>query len=381
MAIVGTLTFPALAGTIPPPFLDRFTQASYDGDDGALQYSGPWVEVGESNGPASGFVRVRDHEYCDGAFCLKIGGSDDAEAHGAYRRVDLTDATSAKLTFNYGRELLAEDSDGSAVVQVSPDGGDTWKTLTTIRFGFDDGGLRYYKKFQISDFATPDTIIRFMIVEADGLNSYWVIDNVAVEATFSSPPTTTTTIGAPTTTTTKPPMTTSTTSTTDALTTTTTKPPTTTSTTVVEPSAAATSSTTRPPATTTTTRPSDADERTSEAPEETTTTTEAAPTNRPSTTLPTQSEPTTLGEAEPDYSTMPNRTALAMPSGSMTAAMPISMGGDAAQLGHHVEPVEVIAAAFFTETGNYGGNLLPSIALGILIAIVSLIGIDSRRED
>jgi hypothetical protein len=78
---------------------------------------------------------------------------------------------------------------------------------------------------------------------------------------------------------------------------------------------------------------------------------------------------------------MPNRTALAMPSGSMTAAMPISMGGDAAQLGHHVEPVEVIAAAFFTETGNYGGNLLPSIALGILIAIVSLIGIDSRRED
>jgi hypothetical protein len=57
------------------------------------------------------------------------------------------------------------------------------------------------------------------------------------------------------------------------------------------------------------------------------------------------------------------------------------MGGDISLLGHHVEPVEAIAAAFFTETGDYGENLIPSIALGILIAIVSLIGIGTRKED
>jgi hypothetical protein len=65
----------------------------------------------------------------------------------------------------------------------------------------------------------------------------------------------------------------------------------------------------------------------------------------------------------------------------MTAAVPISIGGENSQLGHHVEPVQAIAAAFFTETGNYGGSFVPSIALGILIAIVSLIGIGSRKED
>ena len=49
MVIVGTLTFPALAGAIEPPFLDRFTEPSYDGDDGTLRYNGPWVEVGEDS--------------------------------------------------------------------------------------------------------------------------------------------------------------------------------------------------------------------------------------------------------------------------------------------------------------------------------------------
>jgi hypothetical protein len=373
MVIVGTLTFPALAGTIEPPFLDRFTEPSYDGDDGTLRYNGPWIEVGESNGPSSGYVRATNHEYCDGAFCLKIGGSDDAAGHGAYRAVDLTAATSAKLTFDYGQELLTEGSGGSAVVQVSPDGGDTWRILKTISFGSDDGGLRYHKTLQISDFATPDTIIRFMIIEADGLDSYWLIDNIAVEATFSSPPTTTSTTGALTTTTTKPPITTSTT---------TTMPPATTSTTVAEPPVTATSSTTEPPRTTTTTRPRDADDRTPEFPEETTTTTGVAATSRPPTTSPTPPQLTTSDDVEPEAdSAMPSRTAVAVPSGSMTAAMPISIGGENPQLGHNVEPVQAIAAVFFTETGNYGGSLIPSIALGILIAIVSLIGIGSRTED
>jgi hypothetical protein len=78
---------------------------------------------------------------------------------------------------------------------------------------------------------------------------------------------------------------------------------------------------------------------------------------------------------------MMGKTALAVPTLSAVNALPASLSSGATVEGHHADPVEVFAAAFFTESGDYGGNLLPSIVLGILIATVSLIGIRNRHEE
>jgi hypothetical protein len=77
---------------------------------------------------------------------------------------------------------------------------------------------------------------------------------------------------------------------------------------------------------------------------------------------------------------MMSKTALAVPAALGTNAMPASLTGDSTPQGHHIEPVEAFAAAFLTESGNYGGNLIPSVLLGIVMAVVSLIGLSSRRE-
>jgi hypothetical protein len=217
-----------------------------------------------------------------------MGGAEaDASGHGVHRTVNLSGATSAKLCFDDGRQLLDDNSEGAAVVQISPDGGDTWKTLDTISLDKDDGGVSFHRRYSISDFATADTVIRFKITNAENLKAYWIIDNVVIEATFE---------------------------------------------------------------------------------QTTTSTTEA---------------PLILGSGIPpeDRKMMMDKTALAVPAASGINAMPASLSESSASDGYHIEPIDAFAIAFATKAGEYGGNLIPSVLLGIVIAAVSLVGIKSRRED
>jgi len=349
LTIAALTALPVLAGEVNGTYLDGFTSQTYGGNDGTLEFNGAWIEVGEADGPTSGNVWVWDHEYCDGEFCLKMGGEDEeAEGRGVYRAVDLAGATSAKLRVDYGRELLDDESEGTAVIQVSPDGGDTWLTLKTISLDKDDGGLLTDNTFEIDEWATADTRIRFMITEAEGLKAYWLIDNVTVEVAFE--------------TTTKPTTTT----------TTTTKPTTTTTVTVQ------TTTTTKPRVTTTTTKPHKNTES------EPTTTTSTVP--RTTTAIPTTTS-TTLPpdprDALPpeEHDMMMDKTSLAVTSAMPPTAMPAALSGDASTLTSRAQPVEMIATAFFTESGSYGGNILPAIVLGVVIAVVSLLGVSSRKRD
>ena len=198
IAVSLAVAVPALAGQPIPEFLDAFTEQSFSGNDGTMEFNGPWMELDESNGPKSGFVWVWDHEYCGEGYCIKMEGTDDdAEGHGASRAINLTGATSATLRFDDGVQLLDDDSEGEAVFQISSDSGDTWKTLDTIKLDKDDGSVSFHKKYTISNYASPDTVIRFMITEAEGLNAFWIVDNVTVEATFGPASTTTTARDSP----------------------------------------------------------------------------------------------------------------------------------------------------------------------------------------
>lgn len=308
VALVVMIAFPAFAGNLDEEFLDMFSSQSLAGNDGTIDYSRPWVEIGESDGPTSGFVQVTNQPFCDGEFCLKIGGADNStKGHGVYRAVDLTAATRARLTFECGSERLGENSQGTATVQVSPDGGGTWFTVKTLRLDSDDSKLKFRTTIVITDWATPDTVIRFMITEAESLEGYWLIDNVTVDARFEEP---------------------------------------------------------------------------------------AAKTTEPATT--TSIHRTTMSTVPPltfdedvspeDHDTMMNKSSLTVIAAMPAVAMPAvviasSTVGGSPPARPHAEPVEALAAAFFTDAGNFGGSLLPSIVLGVVIAVVSLIGIGSRKKD
>jgi hypothetical protein len=280
LALIWTVALPATAGQPVPGFFDTFKQQTYGGNDGSKEFSGPWIEIGENDGPNSGFVWVWDHEYCSGGHCLKMGGSDvGAESHGASRALDLSGAISAKMRFDMRRQLLDDGSEGAAVVQISPDGGDTWSTLESISLDTEDGEVSFHRNYPITDFATENTVIRFKITEAEKLNAYWIIDNVLVEATFEKPPA----VGD--------------------------------------------------------------------------------------------------GLSADDHEAMMGKAALAVPAALGTTAMPASATGDSTPDGHHIEPIEAFAAAFLTESGDYGGNIIPSVVLGIVIAVVGIVGISTRQED
>lgn len=352
-ALLVMIAIPALAGETTETHLDMFSAQGFGGNDGTLDYAGPWIEIGESDGPTSGYVRVWDHLYCDNALCLKVGGTDgNAGGHGAYRVVDLSGATRAKLTFESGTELLGENSRGTAVVQVSPNGGDTWSTIKTFSLDSDDGDIKFRTTIVITDWATPDTVIRFMITEAPDLGAYWLIDNVAVEAWFEEAPATTT--EPPETTTTEPPETT------------TTEPPEPTTTTTTEPPETTTTKPPEPTTTTTTTRPLEP------------TTTTSVPRTTTSTAPPLTFDEDVSPE---DQDTMMNKSGLAVTAAMPPIAVSTSSLDESSQATPHAKPVEALAAAFFTHAGSYGGNLLPSIALGIVIAVVCILGIGSRKEE
>jgi hypothetical protein len=341
------VAIPGIAAVPEATYLDTFGAQGFSGNNGDADFDGPWVEIGESNGPTVGYVWVWDNSYCDGAFCLIMGGIDEeAAGTGAYRAVDLSGATWAKLTFDYGRELLDDDSEGTGIVQVSPNGGSSWNTVKTVRLNDDDDGLKFRTTVVISDWASAETVIRFKITEADDLEAYWLVDNVEIVASFESPTTTTT---QPTTTT----------STTEPDTTTTTKP------------TAAATTTTQPRATSTTTMvPKREDDV---HPPTTTTVPRTTTTTRP---------PATASDVPPeDYDTMMEKSGLAIVSAAPPMAMPALASSSDSEGFQHAEPAEALAAAFFTDSGTYGWNLLPSIALGIVIAVVTLLGIGSRRQD
>jgi hypothetical protein len=361
LALIWTVALPATAGQPVPGLFDTFKQQTYAGNDGSKEFSGPWIEIGENDGPNSGFVWVWNHEYCSGGYCFKMGGSDvGAEGPGASRALDLSSAISAELRFDMGRQLLDDGSEGAAVVQISPDGSDTWSILESISLDTEDGEVSFHRNYPITEFATENTVIRFKITEAEKLDTYWIIDNVLVEATFEKPPSSTTS-------TTRTP---------------TTKTPATTTTTTKPHEATTTTTSTKPRETTTTTEPRETTTTSTEPPVTTTTTLETTSTTSPRFATSTESH-VAVGDglSADDHEAMMGKAALAVPAALGTTAMPASATGDSTPDGHHIEPIEAFAVAFLTESGDYGGNLIPSVVLGIVIAVVGIVGISSRKED
>lgn len=200
MALAGTLASADQAmSQTAESFRDTFGTISYSGNDGTLNWSGSWQESGESDGPASGSVRVASSDRCSGGSgsCLRIGGA-SIENRGVRRVADLTDAVSASMSLSYRRESQGQAT-GSVAVQVSRNGGASWTTLRIIDLAGAKNSVSV--TFDIGAYIASNTAVRF-VGSGSSVAGYLHIDDVEVSADIVVPATTTTSIASPSTTTT-----------------------------------------------------------------------------------------------------------------------------------------------------------------------------------
>jgi hypothetical protein len=322
-------------------YKDKFDEREYDGNNEDGEFSTDWIEIGEANGPVKGYASVTGHSYCKGEYCLQLGGGGLAVGNvGIERSINLDGALEAKLTFLYARDLMGGSPEQEIAFQVSADAGESFTTLETfrlddysktVRVGAASGGW-----IDITEFAAPQTVIRFVSLDGAPANLL-LIDDVLVKGKFVEGPPPATTTTTTTTTTTLPPTTTTTTTTTLPPTTTTTLPPTTTTTTTEPPDSTSTT-TTLPPTTTTTTPPVD-----------------------PSTGLPPPG-------SDESFRSKEGLVALE------TIARHEVPSDRRAQ---HGAPVSIMVR-FQTTAETFTGGALPSTILGVLMALLAVIGLSRR---
>ena len=164
---------------------DEFDYSTYANNNGTVAWAGPWVEMGENDGPYSGKIMVQPFYDCASGHCLSYYAFDGSiHNRGAWREVDLSSALSATLTFDY-RRWIVENEGGTVTVQVSKDGGLHWTNLHVFYLNQSDDFV-VSQSIPLDDFLSPQTRIRFIgSGELDGLIA---IDNV--EISFISSPNT-----------------------------------------------------------------------------------------------------------------------------------------------------------------------------------------------
>jgi hypothetical protein len=167
-------------GTIEPPgcsgtYRDKFNDTVWSGSDGTLSWSGPWGEVGESNGPTSGDVRVRNDES---NYQLQIRDNDNG-GEGVELIVDLEGATNAMLSFNYRRSGLDRSSDYVAIyISINGTAG-PWTELDQIGTSNDSSYQPYTR--DISAYISATSAIRLLSSPSMGGSDTVWFDNIQIE--------------------------------------------------------------------------------------------------------------------------------------------------------------------------------------------------------
>lgn len=168
---------------------DFFSQAAFG--KGSGDWSTDWIEVGESDGEASGDVRVVGGSNCNGTNCARIATLLNIGDRGLYRGVDLEDATSATLTFTYRRKAFLLPG-GTFAVQARQSGSQTWSGNLWSKSLNGSDASHAAVQVPLTAFASEETQVRF-VVTAVSVNTEVYFDNVVISASFDGPTTTTTT--------------------------------------------------------------------------------------------------------------------------------------------------------------------------------------------
>jgi serine protease AprX len=175
---------PMVSTSIKPgthTYRDEFNNRSFKGSIGTEGWAAtPWIEIGETDGPFYGGVKVNSGYYANN-YCLELSGS-HSNTWGTYRQVNLNGAASTTLTFKYWRVLGT--TSGNVQLQVSADGGTSWTMLDSIPLNTTDAAVQT-AQYDLAAYANANTVLRF--VGYGTSDSQIHIDNLVFEYSNPSP--------------------------------------------------------------------------------------------------------------------------------------------------------------------------------------------------
>jgi uncharacterized repeat protein (TIGR01451 family) len=155
-------------------YRDELTSVSYTGTNGTVDWrSRPWIEIGETNGPASGDAVVMTDQ---GDYSIRIQNS----GRGVSRTVDLSGYTSAALTFEYRRNSF--EATDYVSVEVSSNGGASWAVLGVFT-GTATDSTYLPVSYDISNYISSNTAIRFRASSGMDTSDQFYMDNVQIKGT------------------------------------------------------------------------------------------------------------------------------------------------------------------------------------------------------
>ncbi|MDJ0655199.1 MAG: SdrD B-like domain-containing protein [Xanthomonadales bacterium] len=157
-------------------WLDRWDTQAFNNSDGAPDpWATDWLETGEADGAALGDV-VQTTDGADSV--LRIQGPDN----GVEREIDLSAYASARLSLEFRRQGLNSFND-IVSVEVSRNGGGNWTELARLRGAPPSVTDTDYQplSFDISDFISANTRIRFLSSSNLNVAEQVFIDNVQVD--------------------------------------------------------------------------------------------------------------------------------------------------------------------------------------------------------
>ena len=150
---------------------------SFGNSDGTLDWSAnPWLEIGESDGPGSGDVRIRD-DLGDGRLQLQ---DNDNGGEGVQRQADLSGAVTASLSYYYRRDKL-DDANDYVRLEISANGAaGPWTELVT-HAGPGTDGAYLPTTFDITPYISLATRIRMVTSPNMGKNDRVWFDEVELQ--------------------------------------------------------------------------------------------------------------------------------------------------------------------------------------------------------
>ncbi|AYN67048.1 sodium:calcium exchanger [Euzebyella marina] len=153
-------------------YLDRFNNVSYSNNNGSQNFSGNWIETGDTdNGPNNQYIRITGNRLM-----LYYLYSETIR-----RSVDLNGASAAVLTFDW--QAVSLGGTRELAVQISSNGGASYTTIGTVT-GNNSGSFSQ----DISPYISSNTTIRFRKTYSNWRNNdYAYIDNFQIVATFPAP--------------------------------------------------------------------------------------------------------------------------------------------------------------------------------------------------
>jgi serine protease AprX len=167
---------------------DEFTNKSFDGNNGTVNWNGGWTEVGESAGtdPSKGLIVVASINRCASGTgnCLRLDPNPTRPANTyIYRQTDLGSAVSATLSFYRNNQLNASPGgvpgDEEVKLEISANGGASWTTLRTYSSAEFTGTAT--DTFDIAAYASSSTQIRFALTRQQTGYRFLYVDDVQID--------------------------------------------------------------------------------------------------------------------------------------------------------------------------------------------------------